>query len=85
MAIPDRGNSISRAGGNSSHGVCVGMTLTGSSVGLGLLNKGPEMQLRSFDSTLNMIRAAEGMQIKNSTLKSGFEDKVYHCREGEGG
>lgn len=42
MAIPDRGNSISRAGGNSSHGICVGMTLTGSSVGLGLLHKGPE-------------------------------------------
>lgn len=51
-AIPDRGNSISRVGGNSSHGVCVGMTLTGSSVGLGLLHKGLEMQLRSFDCNL---------------------------------
>ena len=74
-----------RAAGNSSHGACVGMTLAGSSVGLGLLHKGPEMQLRSFDSTLNVIRAAEGMQIKNSTLGSGFEDKVYGCREGGGG
>lgn len=85
MAIPDRENSMSRAAGNSSHGACVGMTLTGSSVGLGLLHKGPEMQLRSFDSTLNVIRAAEGMQLKNRTLGSGFEDKVYGCREGGGG
>lgn len=43
------------------------------------------MQLRSFDSTLNMMRAAEGMQTKNCTLGSGFEDKAYGCREGKGG
>jgi len=59
MVIPSRENS--KAGDYSSHGICVGILTPGSSVRLGLDHKGPQMQLGSFDSILDVTGVAEGI------------------------
>lgn len=39
------------------------------------------MQSRSFDSILDMIRAAEGIQTNGGILGSGFDDDVSGHRD----